>query len=47
VGWADDIIKLTKKHTPIMIPLAQNPHPNFKKKFILNYTMPLVITGFE
>jgi len=25
VGLDDDIIKLTKKHTPIMIPLAQNP----------------------
>ena len=31
-----------------MIPLAQNPPNKFKKKFfILNYTTPLVITGFE
>jgi len=29
VGSDDDVIKLTKKHTPIMIPLAQSPHPNF------------------
>jgi len=31
-----------------MIPLAQNPLTNFKNIFfILNYTTPLVITGFE
>jgi len=31
-----------------MIPLAQNPPTEFKKKiFILNYITPLVITGFE
>jgi len=31
-----------------MIPLAQNPQPNLKQFFfILNYTTPLVITGFE
>ena len=31
-----------------MIPLAQNPSINFCKNiFILNYTTPLVITGFE
>jgi len=31
-----------------MIPLAQNPPTKFKKfVFILNYTTPLVITGFE
>jgi len=28
-GSDDDVIRLTKKHTVIMIPLAQNPHPNF------------------
>jgi len=31
-----------------MIPLAQNPPTKFSKNFfILNYTTPLVITGFE
>ena len=31
-----------------MIPLAQTPQQNLKKKFfILNYTTPIVITGFE
>ena len=31
-----------------MIPLAQNPAPKYLKIFfILNYTTPLVITGFE
>ena len=31
-----------------MSPLAQTPHPNLKNVFfILNYTKPLVITGFE
>ena len=31
-----------------MSPLAQNPPSKFKKCFfILNYTKPLVITGFE
>ena len=31
-----------------MIPVAQNPHPNFfKNLFILNYTTSLLITGFE
>jgi len=30
-----------------MSPLAQNPHPNLKLIFILNYTTPPVITGFE
>jgi len=31
-----------------MIPFAQNPPSKFKKLFfILNYTTPLVITGFE
>jgi len=31
-----------------MISLAQNPQPNLKKNFLnLNYTIPLVITGFE
>jgi len=48
VGSDDDVTKLTKKHTPIMIPLAQTPPPKFKKFFlILNYTTPRVITGFE
>jgi len=47
-GSDDDVIKLTKKHAPIMIPLAQNPHQNLKQFFfILNYTTPRVITGFE
>jgi len=32
VGSEDDVIKLTKKHAPVMIPLAQNP-PN-KLKFL-------------
>jgi len=44
----DDDIQFTKKHALVMIPLAQNPQPNFKKFFLnLNYTTPLVITGFE
>jgi len=30
-----------------MIPLAQNPRTKLKKIFNLNYTTPLVITGFE
>jgi len=31
-----------------MIPLAHNPPTKFKKLFLnLNYTTPLVITGFE
>jgi len=31
-----------------MSPLAQNPPSKFKKCFLtLNYTTPLVITGFE
>jgi len=31
-----------------MIPLAQNPPTELKKFFLnLNYTTPLVITGFE
>jgi len=31
-----------------MIPLTQKPHPNFKNVFfVLNYTKPLVIIGFE
>jgi len=31
-----------------MSPLAQTPHPNLKNvAFILNYTKPLVIAGFE
>jgi len=33
MGSDDDVIKLTKKHTPIMIPLTQNPPPKFKKFF--------------
>jgi len=32
VGSDDDVIKLTKKHTPIMIPLTQKPPPKLKKK---------------
>jgi len=32
-GSEDDVIKITKKHTPIMIPLAQNPPSKFKKRF--------------
>jgi len=48
LGSDDDVIKLTKKHATVMIPLAQNPHPNLKNVFlILNYTTPLVITGRE
>jgi len=48
MGSDDDILYLTKKHAPVMIPLAKTPQPNFKKFiFNLNYTMPLVITGFE
>jgi len=31
-----------------MSPLAQNPYSNLKEFFfVLNYTMPLVIAGFE
>jgi len=30
-----------------IIPLAQKPPTKFLKIFILNYTTPLVITGFE
>ena len=26
----DDVIKLTKKHTPVIIPVAQNPQPKLK-----------------
>jgi len=41
VGSDDDIIKLTKKHIPVMIPVAQNPPPKLKIFFsILNYTTP-------
>jgi len=29
----DDVIKLTKKHIPIMILLAQNPPSKFEKSF--------------
>jgi len=49
VGSDDDIIQLTKKHAPVMIPLAQNPSTKLKNFFYnLNYTTPpLVITGFE
>jgi len=38
---------VTKKHAPVMIPLAQNPPTKLKLFFVLNYTTPLVITGFE
>jgi len=47
VGSDDNVIKLTKKHAPIMIPLAQNPPTKLKFFFYPNYTTPLVITGFE
>jgi len=30
MGSDDDVTYLTKKHTPIMIPVAQTPHPNQK-----------------
>jgi len=36
VGLDDDAIKLTNKHVPIMIPLAQNHPPKWKFFFILN-----------
>jgi len=48
LGTDDNVIKLTKKHAPIMIPLAQKPPSKIVKKiFFLNYTTPLVITGFQ
>jgi len=28
-GSDDDVMKLTKKHTPVMIPVARNPPPKF------------------
>jgi len=34
VGSDDDFIKLTKKHVPIMIPLAQKPLSKFLKNFL-------------
>jgi len=35
VGSDDDVIKLTKKHAPVMIPLTQNPPTKLKKIFFL------------
>jgi len=46
IGWWRHIIN--QKQTPIMNPLAQNPQSKLKIFFfILNYTTPLVIAGFE
>jgi len=44
---ADDVIKISAKHTPIMTSSTKNPKPKTKNNLILYYKTSRVFQGFE